>query len=127
MKPASHFNRHKRQCKECRAEVERAYVARNREKVYQRNKAWRDAGGRRRSTVAAYGITTEQYDEMLAAQEGVCAICKEPCPSGRSLAVDHCHQTDVVRGLLCARCNSGIGQFLDSPERLRAAIKYLER
>jgi len=77
--------------------------------------------------VAVYGITIEQYGEMLEAQGGVCAICREPCPSGKNLAVDHCHETGAVRGLLCARCNSGIGQFLDSPDRLRAAIGYLER
>ena len=127
VKPASHFNRHRRTCKACRAELQRQYVARNREKVYLQSKAWRDAGGRRRATVAVYGITIEQYGEMLEAQGGVCAICREPCPSGKNLAVDHCHETGAVRGLLCARCNSGIGQFLDSPDRLRAAIGYLER
>src|SRR6266568_3888854 len=48
-----------------------------------------------------FGISREQYDAMEAAQGGVCAICKEPCCTGRELAVDHCHTTKIIRGLLC--------------------------
>jgi hypothetical protein len=62
---------------------------------------------------------------MLDAQNGVCAICKEPCPTGKWLAVDHCHTTNAVRGLLCTKCNMGIGLFNDSVERLEATIAYL--
>ena len=123
--PADHFNKHKRQCKACRAEVERAYVARNRARVYERNKNWRDAGGRRASTVGVYGITVEQYDAMFAAQGGVCGICEKPCVSGRRLAVDHCHETGAVRGLLCTRCNPGLGYFQDDADLLERASRYL--
>lgn len=49
-------------------------------------------------------MTAERYDELLAAQGGVCAICRKP-PTGRRLAVDHCHRTRRVRGILCYRCN----------------------
>lgn len=72
-----------------------------------------------------YGLTVEQYEEMHARQGGVCAICGEECSSGRSLAVDHDHKTGLVRGLLCTRCNWGLGHFLDDVVRLKAAIAYL--
>lgn len=79
-----------------------------------------------------YGITIEQYDEMLASQNGVCSICGgttavDKWQSGlRNLQVDHCHDTGRVRGLLCFHCNTGIGHFRDNTELLLKAIKYLE-
>lgn len=72
-----------------------------------------------------YGVSIEQYDEMLVRQSGVCAICEEACDTGRSLAVDHCHETGRVRGLLCNRCNRALGGFQDNPELLMAARQYL--
>lgn len=72
----------------------------------------------------SYGISQAVYDEMLAAQDGRCAICQEG--NGRYLlAVDHNHATKSVRGLLCQRCNAGLGQFKDVPDRLEAAARYL--
>ena len=78
-----------------------------------------------------YGITPEQYAEQLAAQHGVCAICKQPettVQRGRvlQLAVDHDHVTGQVRGLLCMQCNQTLGKVGDSVERLKAMIFYLE-
>jgi len=74
-----------------------------------------------------YGITPEQYDEMFAAQGGLCKICKADKPGGRTklFFIDHCHKTKKVRGLLCMRCNTGLGLFMDNPEFLGQAIKYL--
>jgi hypothetical protein len=72
-----------------------------------------------------YGISAEQYAAMFAAQGGLCAICKKT--DRRRLCVDHCHDTRRVGGLLCTKCNTGIGCFNDDPELLRAAIAYLER
>jgi hypothetical protein len=65
---------------------------------------------------------------MLAAQGGVCAVCRKLNPDrlGRRLHVDHCHETGRVRGLLCTLCNNAIGQAGESPERLRALATYLE-
>ena len=80
-----------------------------------------------------YGVTLEQYDAMLAAQGGVCAICGTSEPKGKrgafgpTFSVDHCHTTGKIRGLLCGLCNPALGAFGDSVERLRAAISYLER
>jgi hypothetical protein len=72
-----------------------------------------------------YGLTPDDYDAMLAAQRGGCAICGAPAPEGQSLHVDHCHDSGAVRGLLCFRCNAGLGQFDHDSERLARAASYL--
>jgi len=71
-----------------------------------------------------YGITIDRYDEMYEQQDGKCAICKAE-DEGR-FAVDHCHNTGKVRGLLCRSCNLGIGQLKDDIEVLTNAITYLQ-
>lgn len=68
-----------------------------------------------------YGVTPEQFEAMLTEQGGGCKICRAIEP----LSVDHCHAKGDVRGLLCRRCNSGLGMFRDNPDFLRAAIEYL--
>lgn len=80
----------------------------------------------RKTTLSIYGLTTEQYAVMLAAQNGGCKICGGLNPSGRRLAVDHDHHTGKIRGILCSRCNSGIANFKDAPELLAKAIQYLQ-
>lgn len=86
---------------------------------------------RRRYVIAArmYGLDEASYREMAALQNGLCAICLK-APSGRAektsrLHVDHDHATGKVRGLLCYRCNHGLGSFLDSRELLLRAVAYL--
>ena len=71
-----------------------------------------------------YGITIEEYDQLLSAQNGVCAICGGGT-SKRHFAVDHNHRTGQVRGLLCARCNGGLARFMDRIENLIAAANYM--
>lgn len=82
-----------------------------------------------------YNITVERYDELLAAQDGVCAVCGEPPPEGSYLSVDHdhscCSASDktcglCIRGLLCTTCNTGIG-MLPTVELLKSAQVYMER
>ena len=72
-----------------------------------------------------YGLTVAQYEQMLAKQEGKCAICGELPKTGRRLYVDHDHTTGLVRGLLCNRCNAGIGLMQESLDLLQRAIRYL--
>jgi hypothetical protein len=72
-----------------------------------------------------YSITLADYEAMLTAQAGGCAICGAPEPDGQSLHVDHCHDTGAVRGLLCFRCNAGLGQFDHDSDRLARAASYL--
>lgn len=75
-----------------------------------------------------YGLTPERYAELLERQGGRCAICAAESAGGRGgWHVDHCHETQAVRGLLCHHCNIGIGQFRDRVDLLQAAIGYLTR
>jgi hypothetical protein len=74
-----------------------------------------------------YGITVDEYEWLLSAQGGVCKICRKPETGRRkSLSVDHCHASDRIRGLLCDRCNRGIGLLRDDLIVLTAAVAYLE-
>ena len=104
----------------------------------QRNeymKVWRDKNSRKvknASLKKAFGITLDDYDNLLNGQNGVCAICKKKetlkqkgKDMPQDLAVDHCHSTGKVRGLLCRKCNTGLGNFHDSPETMLKAIDYL--
>lgn len=70
-----------------------------------------------------YGITSADVDALVAAQGGLCALCRERAPEH----VDHDHVTGAVRGVLCSCCNQGLGNFRDSVAALRRAITYLER
>jgi len=82
---------------------------------------------------ASYGLTVEQYDQMMRDQNGVCAICEmeETRVDYRTgevhpLPVDHDKITGKVRGLLCNLCNTAIGMLNHDTDRMRAAIKYIE-
>jgi len=78
------------------------------------------------SQLRKFALTLEDYARMEYAQERVCRICRRPCPSGQALAVDHCHKTGRVRGLLCIECNRIVG-FLEAGDRLPAFTAYLAR
>lgn len=92
---------------------------------YRRNKAVPNLRGHRRKHL--YGLTPEQFDQLRAEQGGRCAICRDVLTEeDRRLHVDHCHATGAVRGLLCDRCNVGLGNYRDDPKLLRAAADYLE-
>ncbi|MBI3334570.1 hypothetical protein HYZ97_03725 [Candidatus Pacearchaeota archaeon] len=75
-----------------------------------------------------HGITPEQAELILIKQGGVCAICKSPITLGGKggAKVDHCHSADIIRGVLCSTCNTGLGQFKDDIAILSNAIGYLE-
>ena len=70
-----------------------------------------------------YGITEAEYDALVAAQGGVCAVCQERPPGH----VDHDHRTGAVRGVLCSGCNQGLGNFRDSADAMRRGADYIER
>lgn len=76
-----------------------------------------------------YGITFEIYMAMLESQSYKCLLCDKGFELGdtKSVNVDHCHDTGVVRGLLCRRCNLGLGHFGDRIDALERAIEYLRR
>lgn len=75
---------------------------------------------------STHGITYSKYLDMLTAQGGNCAICGNK-DEHFSLAVDHCHTSEEIRGLLCSQCNRGIGLFKDSIENFEKAIEYLRK
>lgn len=81
-----------------------------------------------------FGLSWDEYINMYAQQHGCCAICKTPLELYGSVKdkykvanVDHCHNSGKVRGLLCNKCNVGIGALMDSPTVLRNAAEYLEK
>lgn len=79
-----------------------------------------------RHILETYGLTTEQYWEIYAAQGGVCYICRRARGLKKKLSVDHCHATGTVRGLLCQRCNRDVlGHLRDDPEAAQRVIDYL--
>ena len=72
-----------------------------------------------------YKIGLTEYELLHFDQQGMCAICGDRPIGQRPLAVDHCHKTGKVRGLLCHRCNHGLGHFKDSLSLLSSAKNYL--
>jgi len=109
---------------ECRVCYAARYYRENRERYRALNRAW-EQRNRGRSRLRRYGMTPEQYARLLAAQNGVCAICATPPGVRHGLSVDHDHNTGRVRALLCAACNAGIGQFRERPDVMYRAIRYL--
>lgn len=150
-KPESEFSRgtgrygngRRSTCKTCCSAYLRDYYENNRERVldtctryYQNNKErrketsrrWVEANQRRVKDAhlrRQFGITIEQYEQLLESQNGVCGICKCP-PDKLRLAVDHDHATNEIRGLLCGNCNTAIGLLRESRELFEAAIAYLD-
>ena len=119
--------KHPSPCQPCR-ERNKEYMRRKRAGIPQEQKTREWHSQRHYYLKYKYGITEQQYDEMLKAQDNKCAICKSSSTKDKRrhrFAVDHCHSTGVVRGLLCSACNKGIGLFHDSQDILAAAIKYL--
>jgi hypothetical protein len=107
----------------------RRWMAENPERYRENHQRFIDSGGYKRSLrkshlKAKYGLTLEQYDGMLDRQGGVCAICDEP-PGDTALHVDHCHDTGRIRGLLCFRCNSALGNLRHDPEVIGRALEYV--
>jgi hypothetical protein len=119
-------------CRPCWAAYMREYNLRPgpnaKKKEAQKALYRRDEPSRRSSVIKAnYGIDIAEFNRMLAQQNGVCAVCDGVQPDGRRLAIDHCHKTGAIRGLLCSTCNTSIGHAKDDPTLLRAMADYLER
>jgi hypothetical protein len=73
-----------------------------------------------------YDLSLDAFMDLVARQDASCAICRTPVTEGGGGVVDHCHDSGKVRGLLCRKCNSGLGMFRDQPALLRQALAYLE-
>lgn len=82
----------------------------------------------RNQRLKKYGLTLEQYNQMLESQNHCCAICsKHESEQKNSLAVDHNHTTGVVRALLCDACNTAIGLLKEDPEVIARVVAYILR
>ena len=104
--------------KEQHQEYSKKYYNTNKESFKKRS---------RKYTIIRHGITEEQYKLRFDEQEGKCVICgKHQNELKSALHIDHNHETKKIRGLLCMKCNRGIGYFDDSIEKLTNAIKYLK-
>lgn len=114
------------------------YNIKTRQKQYDRKKErakTNPALWRRENLLYTYKLTLEAYDLLLKSQNGLCAICGSPPTFETNLYVDHDHACcsgkrscgECVRGLLCFKCNSGLGNFNDNIEKLKSSIDYLER
>lgn len=120
-------------CKSCGVVRIRDWRAKNPEKVRKWNRRWTEENrtterNRVDHLQHKYGLTLEQYDAMLASQNGACKICNSFTPGGTSgrFHVDHDHTTGKIRGLLCHHCNIGLGHFKDDISTLAKAIAYLQ-
>lgn len=126
-------------CKSCVAKAQKKYFEEN-EEAKERKIAWnrkryaelddeakKKVAERMRQTqmYRRYGITTEQFEEMNAKQEGKCDICG--AVETGALCIDHCHTSGNIRGLLCGKCNKALGLLGDTEEAVEKALLYLRK
>jgi rubredoxin len=148
-------SKYRSRCRECETQINKnnpriqknrkAYNIRNADKIKERKKRYLSNADnlekarlysreyqkkfphkQRERLFKKYGITAQQYDELLLSQNGCCAICGTK-KNGRkkNFVIDHCHNSQRVRGLLCTQCNAGLGNYKDSPDLLEKAKQYL--
>jgi len=142
-------NRFRNDCKVCfntrdglqkkaKREYNKTYWQKNKDRETERYRDWYDKtyhtekqlSRRRRNNYSKYGLTSDQFMELWNKTDGKCYICKRPEVVERSgkvkiLAIDHCHSTGIVRGLLCQNCNRALGLLKDDIEVLENAKQYL--
>lgn len=107
----------------------------NKIKLNEYHKQWTKQNPEKRKKIKrkydlkkSYGMTQEQYDNMLVKQQGLCAICnKQQKAISRRLDIDHCHKTGKIRGLLCSKCNTALGLLNEDVEVFNKAVSYLSR
>lgn len=128
-------------CKSCDYKKLKAWRKKNRQKWldYVKNRYYKNKASGKLSTLHSchpiqraiyrrktrYGITQEQLIGRLEKQKHKCAICRLKFGHKNMFVVDHCHDSKLVRGLLCRNCNLGIGGLIHNIENLKRAIKYL--
>jgi hypothetical protein len=118
-------NKHRRKNVQLSALCINTYTGDNMAK--QIHSAERTKNRRKKLALKKFGINFDQFDQMLKDHNEVCAVCGNKDRNGRALAVDHCHTTNKIRGLLCTDCNTALGLLKDSKELLTSALKYLDR
>ena len=132
-------------CRECQRARKRAYHKENRTKFVAKAKAWAEANPERyreqhrgiqhRKRLRRFGITQAEYDALLSAQAGLCAVCGQLPPvhhcrrfaGADSLSIDHSHKTGKVRGLLCRKCNLALGNISESEKIALGLLEYIRK
>lgn len=124
--------------RDSRNETRRKYEAKNRESVvaYQKERHKRtwplirdkeNAKRREKYFQQKYGVSLAELDVIAEQQKGLCLICSKPFGERKRRHIDHCHKTGKVRGVLCSRCNQGLGLFKEDVFSLQRAISYIIR
>ena len=122
MKPLTDYYKNHGKCKKCYLEIQKTKRVPGEKRAY--------------NLQYSYGMTVEEYDDLILSQNGCCAICGSDDPKGRKsgrggganrMCIDHCHDTGKVRGLLCHACNRALGNFGDNISNLERAILYLSK
>lgn len=122
------FRKNKERLREKTRARAKRYRDSHSDQIKAATKAWRDANKNKIKHYTLsylYGITSERWDALFAAQGRRCAICLTEHPDGRGWSTDHNHATGKVRGILCARCNAGIGMLGDDPTTMQRAARYV--
>ncbi len=117
-----------------RSAIRKRWVNKNRERAVNATRLWQKKhpenlklAQRKHDLKHKYGITLKQHEALLMKQSLCCGICqKDKLDFKMSFAVDHCHTTGKVRGLLCSKCNTALGLFNDDIKIMKRAIQYLK-
>jgi hypothetical protein len=126
-KSSIHKGGHNPQCRTCFNKTRRE----NRDpvKAAAHAKAWYARNKHRvreKQIRVKYGLTMEQYSNMVTGQQNKCKICEKEMTGPKEPAIDHCHITGSVRDLLCANCNAALGLLQDDPDIIQNAARYVE-
>ena len=116
----------KRVCKHCAFKSCNSKPPHNKG-IYKRTEKERKNLNRYRQLKINFGITEKEYVDMFNLQQGKCKICNTHRNKlNENLFVDHCHKSNKIRGLLCRKCNAGLGIFKDNTDIINSALKYLQ-
>lgn len=91
------------------------------------NKTYKETGYSRNTTLKVkYNLSLKDYDDLFKSQDYKCKICRRLKTEDKNFPVDHCHELNIVRGILCPQCNLGLGGFKDNWKLIIKAINYLK-
>lgn len=116
--------------REKRKDKIREYHLKNRERINLRSKEWKTKNKEKiffGGIKSRYGLTEDQYKELVKHQNNCCAICGIDSPTKKGWCVDHCHKTNKVRGILCSNCNSLLGFAKENIKTLEFSILYIKK
>jgi hypothetical protein len=129
VKPVSEFfreaasaNGYSSQCKECKTALIMEWRAKNKETYNKWMREYHKANYHK-LRLNRYGLSVKQHEDKIKQQQGLCEICGAPSAAGKPLLIDHHHETDMVRGLLCYKCNRDMAP-IDEPEHLAKLLAY---